>query len=223
VKNEENLNMDLEYLIHGIDCHMVLEHICPPREGLYVLEPGCGSGKLGLWYAIRGAEVVLLDIDKDALEYAEALAVMASKRTGLDILKHTTFTTGSIHNLPYPDNTFDLVFNEGISQHWGRNPHDWRRQKSINEMVRVVKPNSPVCVIASNALNPIIMRQALEISHDYKGMPAKQKPYTSAELVQRLRQAGVAPESIRVIPVGTSDWELTPLIAGWGNKGYAYK
>lgn len=215
---EEGLQKDLEYVLGGIDCHEVLASICPPRPGLKVLEPGCGSGKLGIWYALRGAFVTLMDIDGQAVEYAQQLAQLAQLRgsTGLPGL-HIEYCVGSIHKMPsYWSNTFDFVFNEGVPQHWGYYPKDWRRQHAINHMVRVTKPRGHVCVIGTNGHCPQAIHMVETTAHTYRGMPPRQKPWTRVELVDRLVKAGLT--DVGVCPVSSIEWSDSMLLAGWGRK-----
>ena len=211
---EEGLRKDLSYLLKGIDCHEVLSTICPPRDDLSILEPGCGSGKLGLWYAIRECTVTLLDIDQQALDYAQALYHRAEAE-GSWFRRAPTFLRASIHKIPFLDGQFDFVFNEGVPHHWGYNPRDLRRQRAINEMVRVTTKGGYVAVIGSNALCPDTVTMAESTSHTYPGMPAKQKPFTPDELRSRLIRAGLS--NIHVQPVG-STFADSRLLVGWGKK-----
>lgn len=215
--DEERLKKDLDYVLLGIDCHRVLAAICPPRLGLEVLEPGCGTGKLGIWYWMRHANVVLLDYDPNAIEYAKELWERTYPHWPGFYRQPISFKVGSIHKLPYLDNTFDFVFNEGVAHHWGHNPHDWRRQRSINEMARVTKPGGYVCIVGSNALCPPIwdMVEKLAELPPYPGMPSRQKPFYPQGLAIRLMRAGLKLGG--VLPV-SGDWQQSMLLAGWGQK-----
>lgn len=220
---EEGLAKDLQYILHGIDCHQVLANICPPRPGLKVLEAGCGSGKLGIWYAMRGADVWLLDVDDQALEYASKLGGLVEQATGQKVDFH--LAVGSVLDLPHGDpkkargwdmtNEFDFVFNEGVPHHWGYLAKDTRRQRCLNEMARVTKPGGWVCVIGTNGHCPQAVKMAETTDHTYLGMPPRQKPWTREELEERLHKAGL--RFTESVPVGPS-WEAAPLLAGWGQK-----
>ena len=236
---EEGLQKDLGYVLHGIDCHHVLAEICPPRPGLVVLEAGSGSGKLSIWYAVRGAECTLLDVDDAALRYASELCRRVGQATGKEV--DVELCLGSVLTMPHGElivrgldwtDTFDFVFNEGVPHQWGFNAHDTRRQHCLNEMVRVTKPGGWVCVIGSNGHCPATVKMAETTNHSYLGMPPRQLPWTKEELAQRLMKAGLDLKTLHVQPVSAppsglgadplglveSAWERAPLLAGWGQK-----
>lgn len=210
----ERLEMDIGYTINGTPYHDILKHICLPRDGLKVLEPGCGSGKFGAHYALHGCDVTLLDIDPKALDYAAEVYFAATDRAvskGSVVLMQ-----GSVHRLPFPDSSFDFVFNEGVANHFGYNPHDWRRQRCLNEMVRVTKPGGHACAMVDNAHCEYVMERARNTQHDYKGMPPRQKPFTADELVLRLLKAGLC--DIGIFPASVEGLADCRVLSGWGVK-----
>ena len=235
---EEGLQKDLQYILHGIDCHQVLATVCPPRSGLQVLEAGCGSGKLGIWYAVRGAECTLLDVDDAALAYASELCRLVGQASGKVV--DVELCHGSVLSMPHGQlvargldwtDTFDFVFNEGVPHHWGFKSHDTRRQRCLNEMARVTRRGGWVCVIGSNGHCPATVKMAETTDHTYPGMPPRQLPWTREELAQRLKKAGLDAETVKVWPVEItsnpfrgdagymeSAWGRAPLLAGWGQK-----
>ena len=230
---EEGLAKDFSYLMHGIDCHLVLFLIFPPVDYATVLEAGCGSGKLGLRYALHAETYVdLIDFDPSAVQYATLLyqLVIEGMKKG-----KVTIKQGSVLKLAAADDTYDFVFNEGVPHHWGMNPKDWRRQKCINEMVRVTKVGGLTCVIGSSAHCPETVAMAERTEHTYPGMPKRQKPFTSMDLEERLQLAGLQEVSTAPLSglaaVATAGnlasfgsefpkeyWEASPLIVGWGRK-----
>ena len=232
ILSEEGLAKDLQYVLHGIDVHHVLASICPPQYGIRMLEAGCGSGKLGVWFALRGAAVFLLDIDPQAIEYAKNLWLLARAATPVTgSYSDPHFQVGSVLALPFPDASVDFCFNEGVPQHWGFNSHDTRRQRCLNEMVRVTKPGGHVCIIGTNGHCPAAVEMANTTDHTYKGMPPRQKPWTREELTQRLILAGLDRNTVKDWPVEItsnpftgapgyleSAWERAHLLAGWGQK-----
>ncbi len=227
IMTEEGLQKDLGYLLNGIVIHQVLASICSPAQGLKVLEPGCGSGKLGLWYYFRGADVTMLDIDPDAIKYAKNLMYRALEKAKKDLIftgikygpsspPKLLFRLGNIHKLPFEDGVFDFVFNEGVPHHWGLNPHDWRRQRCINEMARVTKKGGKVCIVGSNGLCAETIKMAHETSHTFPGMPPKQRPWIPDELKERMERAGLM--KVRVFPCYSAEWGDSTLLAGEGVK-----
>lgn len=234
---KEGLEKDLGYLMHGIDCHLVLFSIFPPVDYATVLEAGCGSGKLGLRYTLHAKVYLdLIDFDPGAVEYATRLSDMI-----VEVVKkgQVTIKQGSVLNLEAADDAYDFVFNEGVPHHWGMNPKDWRRQRCINEMVRVTRVGGITCVIGSNAHCPETVAMAERTEHTYPGMPARQKPFTSMDLEERLQLAGL--HQISTAPLSglaelailgniqafhsedfafsEEQWGASPLIVGWGRKG----
>lgn len=237
---EEGLVKDLSYLIRGIDCHLVLFSIFPPADYTTVLEAGCGSGKLGMRYALHAyAYVDLIDFDASAVDYATRLWAMVDESQYAN-RGQVSISQGSVLNLAASDDTYDFVFNEGVPHHWGMNPKDWRRQRCINEMVRVTKPGARTCIIGSNAHCPETLAMAQSTEHTYPGMPPRQKPFTSSDLHERMELAGLeqvatAPlsavaELLRVADTSAINfetfefpkeyWAASPLIVGWGRKAY---
>ena len=89
-----------------------------------VLDIGCGPGEFTLRVARNAKSVTGLDASKVALELAARNLV----RSGL---KNVTFRYGNARNLPFPDNSFDLVYSR-------RGPASENKQ-SLTEVLRVLR------------------------------------------------------------------------------------
>ena len=205
----ENLYKDLGYIIHGNYVQDFLFEIFPPERDVEILEPGCGSAKFSLYYALAGCRVVALDIDPEVLKYARRLM------KGLEGLEGGGFWRpaiwrGDIHHLHLGKNRFSLVFNEGVPQHW---VEEDLRQGSINEMARVSK--DMVIIIGNNGLNPKEQEIDRTFQFRYVGMPPTRKCFTPEELKMRMEKAGLA--EVKLEPLGGS-WQDATLLAGWGRK-----
>lgn len=215
----EGIAADFAYVVHGTPCDDVLEHVCRPVSGLRTLEPGCGSGKFSLRYALLGAVCRLEDIDSGVLEYTRALLAHVEKAAGRTL--NVVIEQGSIFSLcqRLGKRQYDFTFNEGVPHHWpSPGPRQQRypmRQRSISEMVGVTVPGGKVCIMGSNALSSEMMEYAARISHTYAGMPPTQQPFTPEELQGRLMRAGLV--RVEVHPVYDSDWRHSTLLAGWGD------
>ena len=210
-----NLQKDLGYTLNSITVTELLFAIHPPQVDRHVLEAGCGSGKLGLSYALHGAKVRLIDIDRGVTDYATQLYLLLEKTTQqrlqVGIIQGNIFKLERLFGAE-----FDLFFSEGTTHHWSRK--DWRRQASINQMVKVCRHGGTVVVIGSNAMCPEMMDYAQRVDHTYMGMPPKQEPLDPSELEGRLVKAGLSPASITVAPVYSNDFATSTLLAGWGVK-----
>jgi ubiquinone/menaquinone biosynthesis C-methylase UbiE len=104
--------------------------------GKKVLEIGCGIGMDGIEFAKIGAEYTGVDLSDQSIALCK---------------KHFEIfnTTGNIintdaENLPFEDNTFDLVYS------WGVLHHIPDMQKSINEVYRVLKPGGEIKIMIYN-------------------------------------------------------------------------
>lgn len=110
------------------------------QSGISVLEAGSGPAHDSLVFAENGADVTALDLSPNGLKAAERIYAEKNYRI------HTT--AGDLLNIPFPDNTFDLVWNAGTLEHF--EPQDV--QKAAAEMIRVTKPGGTVLVIVPNKL-----------------------------------------------------------------------
>ena len=100
--------------------------------GLRVLDVACGTGNLALPCARTGARVTGVDIAPNLLEQGRDRA----KTEGLSV----KFDESDVENLPYPDNTFDLVvtmFGAMFAP---------RPEKTAAELVRVCRPGGRIAM-----------------------------------------------------------------------------
>lgn len=87
------------------------------RPGLRLLDVGCGRGDFAAAFAAEG--LIVDGVDREALE---------------GFPKEVSFTRADITQaLPYPDNTFDVVFSKSVVEHMN-DP-----EKFIKENLRVLK------------------------------------------------------------------------------------
>src|SRR3954468_2896938 len=95
-------------------------------HGRTVLEVGCGAGVDLARFAKGGAEVTGVDLAASAIDLARA-NFDQQRLTG-------TFQVADGEQLPFADNTFDLVYAHGVVQYTA-DP-----QRLVNECRRVLKP-----------------------------------------------------------------------------------
>lgn len=106
---------------NNVDISQLIEH--------EVLDTGCGGGRYTVAWKLLGAKrAVGIDISPIAITSAHRRV----RRAGV---VGVSFQVGSVLDLPYRDNSFDIVFSNGVLHH----TVDWGR--GIAELVRVLKPD----------------------------------------------------------------------------------
>ena len=102
-------------------------------RGLKVLEVGCGLGTDGAQFVEAGAHYTGVDLTEAAVE-------LARKRFELFNLPGT-YQTADAENLPFPDDSFDLVYSHGVLHHTPDTA------KAIGEVHRVLRPGGRAMVM----------------------------------------------------------------------------
>lgn len=97
-----------------------------PLENLKILNVGCGPGRSSEYLSEFGKVT--------SIEYDEFCCEFAKEQTGLDIIN------GSITELPFEDNTFDLVCAFDVIEHVEDD------QLAVNELKRVTKKEGLVLI-----------------------------------------------------------------------------
>lgn len=116
-----------------------LLQVASGRPGERALDLCCGTGDIALALARQGLEVAGLDFSEPMLAVAERRAKALSSK------EHTPpgarFLRGDAQNLPFPDNSFDIVtIGYGL-----RNLADW--EAGLQEMKRVAAPGGRLLVL----------------------------------------------------------------------------
>jgi len=196
--NENNLNecksiwdqiwirelKDKSPLFYGFydEAALLIEENFDVSDKTLVLEPGCGSGRLSLVLAQKGANVVLLDVSEQALNLAKEL--FSSTNT----YEKANLVLGDIRYLPFRDGCFDVTFNEGVIEHFIGD----ERQIVVNEMARVTKRGGKISVLVPNAWNfPYAIYKKLYEKRHGTWSWGLEVPYTPKELKQRFFKAGI--------------------------------
>ncbi|MGH8497386.1 MAG: class I SAM-dependent methyltransferase [Methylococcales bacterium] len=103
------------------------------KSGLTVLDCGCGPGSMTLDIAELVSPAWVMAIDSSAIQIEHSIALQ--KQRGVD---NVTFRIGSIYELPYPNQQFDVVFAHAVLYHLAK------PEQAIAEIHRVLKPNGLV-------------------------------------------------------------------------------
>lgn len=147
------------------------------QNGLpYVLDVGCGAGHTAMTVAPHSQQVIALDLTKQMLEQVEKLA--ADKG-----LSNVQTKQGDVEQLPFDDQTFDVVVSRYSAHHWP-NP-----SLAVQEIWRVLKLGGQFIlsdVISPQAPAQDTFLQALELLRD----PSHVRDHSISQWQAMLTQAG---------------------------------
>ena len=118
----------------------------------WVLDAGCGSGRLTRGLAALGGDVVGLDV-------APSINYVARLSRGVANLH---LVQGSLLDIPLADGAFDVVWSMGVIHHTGDTP------RAFANLARVVRPGGRmyVWVYSSRQLSLYkLIRDAMRVSH----------------------------------------------------------
>jgi len=134
------------------------------QKGQRVLVVACGTGR-GM---IELAQAVGLTGRVDALDLSEAMIDQArAKSEKLGLSDHVHFRQGNARVLPYPDETFDVVYN---SYMFDLIPLDGF-VPILNEMARVLKPGGKLVLL--NMSKPDERKTFYESIYQWTGIPCR--------------------------------------------------
>ena len=105
------------------------------RQGMRVLDVGCGPGSItrGLAERVAPGEVVGVDLSAETLEAARRDAAARG-------LANLRYQEGSVYALPFPDASFDVAYAHQVLQHLRE------REVAVREMLRVLRPGGLLAV-----------------------------------------------------------------------------
>ena len=110
-----------------------------------IFEPGSGSGISSVKFAKHGFDVLCLDLSKNALQKSKSLF----KHMSLD----GEFTLGNLFHLPIKDGQFNVVFNQGVMEHFRLDNLD--PSNGVKEMLRVLKNNGTLVIFVPAYFSPL--------------------------------------------------------------------
>ena len=169
-------------------------------RGRSVLEVGCGAGVDLARFARGGADVTGVDLAESAIDLARA----NFEQQGLT----GTFHVADGEHLPFPDNTFDLVYAHGVVQYTA----DPRRL--VDECRRVLKPGGEAVFQVYNRISWLnALGKLMKVGLEHEDAPVLLK-FSIGEfrrLVSGFSDVTIVPERFPV---------KSRLHGGW--KGTAY-
>lgn len=108
--------------------HFIEKHFA---KGAKVLHAGCGSGQVDVDIAKR-IDITALDISANALKIYKSIHGSGS-----------VTIQGSIFELPFPDHSFDGVYNLGVLEHFTQE----EISQILTEFKRIIKPGGKIVVL----------------------------------------------------------------------------
>lgn len=109
------------------------------EDDLKIIEAGSGTGRFCIALAKDFSESMMYGVD-----LSQNSTIISKKGAKLHNVNNVEFIQGDIFKLPFPDNFFDVVFNEGVIEHF----HNY--EKSIEEMIRVTKSSGTIIIAVPN-------------------------------------------------------------------------
>lgn len=107
-------------------------------QGKKVLDCGCGEGRLSIFLAEKGADVIAIDISSETIKVAKEKAAN----------KNISFLVMDVEKLEFKDNYFDLIICAGILHHLDV-------KKAYSELARVLKSSGKIICNEPLIHNPI--------------------------------------------------------------------
>jgi len=161
-------------------------------DGARILEIGSGTGRDTAYLAGLGARAVALDASPSALELVR---LAAPDLVGRGIVQ------GDAFHLPFPGQMFDLVFHQGVLEHFA-NPWPF-----LAENRRVTRPGGLLVVDVPQTWHPwtALKRMAIRLDAWFAGW---ERDYTIDELERVVTEAG---------------WRIVETYADWMVPGLGYR
>lgn len=111
------------------------------RPGHRLLDAGCGEGRHCFGAMVRGANVIGLDLDFDAIRDPSGIL----RKRGEEQDRLGAMLQGDAFHLPFADQSFDRIICSEVMEH----VHDYRG--AVRELARVAKPGARIAVTIPTA------------------------------------------------------------------------
>jgi SAM-dependent methyltransferase len=146
-----------------------IERLCPDLRGKKILEVGAGTGVDSIYLARKGADVVALDFSPESIKLMKR---NAPKGRSFSIVQ------ADAYNMPFADNSFDVVFSQGFVEHF-TNP-----KPLVLEQRRVLKNDGYLIIDVPQTFSLYTVEKKLRLL--FKRWPPGWETQFSALLLKRL-------------------------------------
>tara|TARA_B100000749_G_scaffold65512_1_gene48789 strand:- start:63 stop:734 length:672 start_codon:yes stop_codon:yes gene_type:complete len=110
-----------------------------------IFEPGSGGGMASAKFAKDGFDVTCMDLSENALQKTKSL------------FKHmdlkAKFTLGDLFHTPIKDDEFNIVFNQGVMEHFRL--ANLEASNGVKEMLRVLKNDGVLAILVPAYFSPL--------------------------------------------------------------------
>jgi len=144
-------------------------HVLGDVAGKRIVDFGCGSGANTALLANRGAHVWGIDISEDLLRLARRRLAVSGREGG------ATFIAGSAHDMPFPDESIDVVFGIAILHHLDLD-------LVSREVLRVLKPGGRAIFQEPVRNSPLVRYIRSLIPYRAPDISPYERPLTDEEL-----------------------------------------
>ena len=171
-------------------------HLFQPKGRL--LDVGCGAGHTTLFLARRYPELELVGVD-----LSEEMLQLAREEGGG--LANLSFQQGDAQQLPFRDNSFDLVMSLASIKHWPQ------QQRGVAELYRVLRPGGHCFLMEVDRL--CSRRSAQNFIRHWRWLPPLSRPFFAEWFLRFVAGQGLAFYEMEGLcqEVGFVDVETTTL------------
>lgn len=145
-----------------------------------VLEVGAGTGRDSFDMVNRGASVFMLDYSASSLHIIKNIAT----EERIDV----SAVGGNAFSLPFPDATFDIVFHQGLLEHF----REREAMSLLRENIRVLRKGGILLVDVPQRYHIYTVMKHILIAMN-KWFAGWEREFSIPELDKLLRSLGVAP------------------------------
>ena len=149
-------------------------------KGKRVLEVGAGTGRDSFGLVEHGAEVFMLDYAASSLQIIKNIATQEQ----IDVSP----VGGNAFSLPFPDGTFDIVFHQGLLEHF----REKEAANLLRENIRVLRKSGILLVDVPQRYHIYTVMKHILIAMD-KWFAGWEREFSIPELDKLLRSLGVEP------------------------------
>lgn len=149
-------------------------------RGKKILEIGAGTGRDSFPLIRQGAHVVQLDYAENSLRILKKLAD--------DLRLPAAIVGGDTFQLPFSDGTFDVVFHQGLLEHFRRPQAD----ALLKENIRVLKEGGVLLVDVPQRYHPYTLAKHLMMALN-RWFAGWERSFSVRELERRMKELGLTP------------------------------